>query len=80
MRHLLALTLFISLAAHADESADFASTAVPPKSWNATRDMVSDDEPNHAKVRAFINGLLGEERPSQKSAEENSGPKLETEK
>ena len=79
MRFLLAILLFAALSARAEESADFASTAETPKSWNATHDMVSGDQPNHAKVRAFINGLLGEDHSSPPAqAEENSGQKQDT--
>lgn len=80
MRFLLALTLFFALAAHAQDSADFASSAAPAKSWNATHDMISDDQPNHAKVKAFVNDLLGKDRaPKAAIPEENSEVKPETE-
>lgn len=61
----------MQLTAQAHESADLSSSASPAKDWPKGRDMFVNPR-NEAKVKAMIDDLLREKRPTAPSSEDNS--------
>lgn len=74
VRFLMAIIVLFAfqLTADAQESADFASTAAPSKSWGKSRDMFVEQHQDQAKVKAFIRDLLGEDRPPASAGPEDN--------